>query len=122
MAFDPVNFFHLAETIYSSNKDETGCRATIGRVYYAAFLSARNKAGISSRVFDGHKTVAEHYSSSSDEKSAAIGNRLNALRVSRTNSDYDCDIVVTSRDVGRSFSQAFEILNALGCALVKKTP
>ncbi len=114
MAFEPIEFFRLAEYLYSEQKNQAGYRATIGRAYYAAMLSARNKAGLSSKGANGHETVVKYYKSSSDANLAAIGNRLDDLRVSRTNSDYECDKVVVSRDAGASIAKSRTILNALG--------
>lgn len=120
MAFDPVGFFRLAEVIYAEQKNQAGYRATIGRAYYAAFLFARNKAGISSKGIDGHKSVVNHYKSKSDANLAAIGNRLDDLRVSRTNSDYECEKDIVSREAGKSLVQSRDILTVLGCDIVAK--
>lgn len=121
MLFDPVEFFHLAEFLYSEQKHQAGYRATIGRAYYAAMLFARNKAGISSRGVGGHQSVVNFYRANSDANLAVIGNRLDDLRASRANSDYECTIVISSREAGKCLAQSREILNKLGCTLIKKT-
>lgn len=124
MAFDPVGFFRLAEHLYAEQNHEAGYRAVIGRAYYAAMLYARNKAGLSSKGAGGHETVVRHYKSSSDAKLAAIGNRLDDLRVSRTNSDYECDNIVVSREASACIIKSRNILSALGCDLneISKLP
>lgn len=119
MAFDPVEFFHLAEDIHANCDSQAAKRAVIGRLYYAAFLTARNKAGISSQVQDGHQRVIQDYQSR-DSASAAVGNRLNDLRKMRTDADYDCEKEILSRHVGSCLSQSRSILKDLGCIVRDK--
>jgi uncharacterized protein (UPF0332 family) len=114
-AFNPADFFALAEQLYASHKTAPGYRTTVGRAYYAAFLSARNQAGISSREKDGHLKVIQHYRDKNpgNPKFAAIGNRLDALRIQRTDADYDCEKSVESRDAGKALSSSRNIIESL---------
>lgn len=114
-AFNPADFFALAEQLYESYKTAAGYRATIGRAYYAAFLSARNQAGISSRGQNGHEKVIEHYQSksSSNPKFAAIRNRLDDLRTRRTDADYECEKNIESKDAGKAISLSRNIIEGL---------
>jgi uncharacterized protein (UPF0332 family) len=119
MAFDPVEFFQLAEEIYANNTSQAAKRAVIGRSYYAAFLTARNKAGIPSKTQDGHLRVIQYYQSK-DAASAVVGNQLNDLRKMRTDADYDCEMEILSRHAGSCLSQSRSILKALGCVVSDK--
>lgn len=115
MVFNPVEFYRLAGEIYSTHKNQAGYRATVGRAYYAAFLSARDKACIASDVQDGHKKVVMYYQNlMSNPKLAAVGNRLDALRAKRKTADYSCSKEVVARDAGAALQLSKTILTDLG--------
>ena len=100
--------------MYSTLDNESAFRTVIGRSYYSAFLSARNKANINSAVKDGHKAVVSFYQSKNDLLLVGIGNRLDTMRVTRANADYDCDLAVTKREAGKSLKLCEDILGRLG--------
>ena len=86
-AFDPVAFIRIAELIIEVDSTEEGFRTAVGRLYYAAFLTARDvleEPGgrhVHSRVIGrliAHDQIA--------------GQHLRRLSVLRAFADYDMNI------------------------------
>ena len=74
--FDPVDFYHLASKLHTDASDESTLRSSVSRAYYAAFLWAREKAGVTSQSGNIHEKVINHY----QLKKKSISNRLADLR------------------------------------------
>jgi len=117
MAFNPVDFYHLAGWLYAQQPphDEARARAIVSKAYYGAFLEARNKAGITDKSLGVHKKVHDHYFYNG---SLALANRLDDSRIKRNDADYDTALAITSRDSGNALKLAKRILQELGIALV----
>ncbi|WP_175627088.1 MULTISPECIES: hypothetical protein [Oxalobacteraceae] len=113
MAFDPVTFFTLAADTHQAagHEEEEKVRTVIGRAYYSAFLCARNAAGLTGTNAAIHQVTIEHYINNGN---SAVGNRLNDLRTSRNDADYDCGKKFTKTQSGKALSQANAILVNLG--------
>lgn len=117
MAFNPVDFYHLAGWLYTQQNShvEARARTVISKAYYSAFLVARNKADIPLKTKDVHKVVHAHYFKAGR---LAPAKRLDELRVKRNNADYDeTTPTITSRDSGIALAQAKKILEELGVTL-----
>lgn len=117
MAFNPVDFYHLAGWLFAQQNphDEARARAIISKAYYGAFLEARNKAGITDKSPGVHKKVRAHYYCKGH---LALANRLDDSRIKRNGADYDTALTITSRDSGKALKLAKKILQDLGVALV----
>jgi uncharacterized protein (UPF0332 family) len=113
MAFDPTTYYTHAGELFANNaiQTETVYRAVIGRAYYAAFLSARNNAGITTSSGNVHELTSNHFLTSGK---AAISNRLNDLRIARNTADYDCIAIVQRREAGVALQKCKSILQELG--------
>jgi uncharacterized protein (UPF0332 family) len=114
--FDPVQFFYIARKLYqeSTDNDSGTARTCISRAYYAAFLVARDNAGIAGAQ-DVHKRTIQHYKT----KKSIIGSRLDNLRTLRTDSDYILNATITKRDSGNALRLATEILKELGKDIIE---
>lgn len=116
MAFNPVDFYHLAGWLYAQQNphNEARARAIISKAYYGAFLEARNKAGITDKSSGVHKKVHDYYFNAGR---LALANRLDDSRVKRNNADYDTALTITSKGSGNALKLAKKILQDLGVAL-----
>ena len=116
MAFNPVDYYHLASWLYAQNNphDEARTRAVIAKAYYSAFLEARNRAGIVDKTAVVHKKVHDHYFKAGH---IALANRLDDSRIKRNDADYDTAITVTSMDSGNALKRAKKILQEPGVVL-----
>jgi hypothetical protein len=47
--FDPMDFIRLADDLVTADADEATLRTGVGRLYYAVFLIARTKTGLTGR-------------------------------------------------------------------------
>lgn len=93
MVFVPAQFYELGQRLGSSAAaDEATIRTAIGRVYYAAFLSAREvlweKRGFSAGLAESHGKVISELNRG---KTTALAGRLKRLRELREHSDYHLD-------------------------------
>lgn len=116
MAFNPVDYYHLAGWLYAQQNphEEARARAIVSKAYYGAFLEARNKAGISDKSSGVHKKVHTHYFNTGR---LALANRLDELRIKRNDADYDTALTITSMDSGNALKRAKKILQELGVIL-----
>jgi hypothetical protein len=84
---DPVDFYKQAQEWFDNGDPAisvTG-RSIVSRAYYAAFLLARDEAGISEDdPFEPHRKVHEYY----QRHEPTLANQLFQLRRLRTNADY----------------------------------
>ncbi|MDC1513626.1 hypothetical protein N8456_06010 [Porticoccaceae bacterium] len=91
MPIQPKDLVAYAEDILKYEGCETHYRNVIGRAYYGAFLTARNKAQkMSDEKFDGggaHSKLVKFYMGIDE----TIGNMLDVMRRSRIHADYQLD-------------------------------
>lgn len=99
----------LEQYIKSGYQDEHIARSCISRAYYAAFLEARDKAGIKSSSVSVHSETYNYYAS----KKPAIKNRLVTLKEYRAKADYQLHLDVQLRDTQLSLSAAEKIIKDL---------
>ena len=119
MSFDPESFYHLAEKLYASDDSESALRTVIGRAYYSAFLIAKKHSPINSTSGSVHELVCTFYKNSDDPAKAAIGNRLDNMRKTRNEADYDCAKTFKKNEAGKSIGLGRNILNSFGYELNK---
>jgi len=117
MAFNPVDYYHLAGWLYKQQNphSEALARTVISTAYYGAFLEARDKAGIADKSSVVHKKVHDHYFTAGK---LALANWLDVSRVKRNDADYDTTLTVTSMDSGKALARAKKILQELGVTLI----
>lgn len=110
--FNPVELYSLAVYLHYNpgNLPNAVMRTCINRAYYAAFLYARDSAGIRNESGSVHGDVKNHYQT----RNRSIFNRLTALLTMRHAADYKLDSTVTSRETGNAIRLSKEILKALG--------
>lgn len=83
--FDPTLFLNIARELGQTSEEER-LRTAIGRAYYAVFLVAREKLGVTTRK-QVHQMVIEELRRKPGTR--AIGDQLDRLRRLRTEADYD---------------------------------
>ena len=114
MAFDPVQFWQLGQDLATPATDEAKVRTAVGRVYYAAFLVARDKVGVTGRR-------AVHQKTSSALKkgrgSRALGDKLNTLFRLRGVADYQ---LVPSDPAQRDWAANWKYASALASEIIPK--
>jgi hypothetical protein len=81
----------LAKRLAAQQATEAGIRTAISRLYYAAHLTARQKAWEKGWVEESDKPVHARVISSLRRKNRAQGDRLDLLRECREHSDYHLD-------------------------------
>jgi uncharacterized protein (UPF0332 family) len=108
--FDPVDFYHLASKLHTDASDESALRSSVSRAYYAAFLWAREKAGVTSQGGNIHEKVINHY----QLKKKSISNRLADLRQRHNDADYNLKKRVTNRNSGEALRLSKKIMEDLG--------
>ena len=82
-------------------------RTVVGRAYYGAFLAAREKAAISSKTAAVHQKTADYYLG---KNQSSIGNRLNQLRMRRTDADYDLNIQIGRNKAEEALKLSLRVL------------
>jgi hypothetical protein len=95
--FDPVNFYNIASQLCSSGANETSLRTSVGRSYFSAFLSARERLDIL-----GHYQPTQSGEDHAGVRNAfgSIGrtdlkNKLGGLSRRRGIADYNLNMTVT---------------------------
>src|SRR5262245_60462659 len=83
---DPADFYHQAQQWFELGNLESSvtARSIVSRAYYAAFLVARDDAGIGEEEFEPHRKVLEYYL----KCKPTLANELLQLRRLRTDADY----------------------------------
>lgn len=98
MSFDWLQYLILAKELdgqaTAPASPEARRRSAISRAYYAAFIGARNylqkQEGHSiPKTSDAHKYVSEQFKRSSDPVRQDIGRKLERLRTTRNQADYN---------------------------------
>lgn len=108
---DPLEFYKLAVYLIKNpmeNHDAT-IRTCISRAYYAAFLVARDKAGIKNSGGSVHKDVREHYLSTNP----TLHNRLKNLFQRRSGADYNMARFHSDREAGIAINICKDIIKEL---------
>lgn len=115
--FDPANFLNLASQLCSSGADETSLRTSVGRSYFSAFLSAREKLDSLGHYHpkhsgDDHPGVRNALGSigRSDLK-----NKLLGLSVRRGTADYDLNVIVTHRKAQQALRIGNNLFSEISC-------
>ncbi|MDP2601157.1 MAG: hypothetical protein Q8S00_00975 [Deltaproteobacteria bacterium] len=97
MAFDPKNFYTIAQWLVGQNKDEAGLRTAISRVYYAAHHIAATRL-VQKGSWTPQGFAADHGGVIDALKQGRLrqrGDELEALRILREHSDYHLDASIT---------------------------
>ena len=97
MAFDPKNFYTIAQWLVGQNKDEAGLRTAISRVYYAAHHIAATRL-VQKGSWTPQGFAADHGGVINALKQGRLrqrGDELEALRILREHSDYHLDASIT---------------------------
>jgi len=91
MQFDPIAFYQIAEQIVEAERSEATLRTAVGRLYYAAFLKAR-------QVLYRGASVPRHLIKKKGEHAVivegvkarnwSLGTQLDTLRELRVQADY----------------------------------
>lgn len=111
---DAAEFYRQASTWYAANSADVRtvtARSVISRAYYAAFLVARDKAGITRRM-DPHKATIEWFRNRGGND-AVIANKLDNLRILRGQADYDLTPDCVRRDAGSALKRSLDLLQSL---------
>ena len=87
MAFDPGDFFTLAESLAAQDHSESRLRTAVGRVYYAAFLRARDQFHVT-----GRRRVHRNVITALKRFDRAAGDQLDKLEDLRGYADYETNI------------------------------
>jgi hypothetical protein len=118
---DPVDFYHQALHWHADASDLSSvtARSIVSRAYYAAILVARDAKHITA-TRNTHETTIEAYRRGSAQD-VSIGNRLDGLRVYRTNADYDMTKPCMRREAGEALTRSRNILGLLGVSLPPRT-
>jgi hypothetical protein len=115
----PVEVFLLArDVLYPLRMTESAARSCVSRAYYGAFLSARRVSGVRDTTGAAHGKVADWFIASPVPGHLVVGNRLNRLRDTRNQADYDLQLrqqwpLVAYQTMG----MAEKVLLALGEAI-----
>ena len=114
---DAVEFYHQASAWYADGQDQRSvtARSVVSRSYYAAFLVARDHAGITSHS-DVHKQTIEWYRNRS-AKDVIFGNKLDGLRILRVRADYDMNLSCLRREAGDALKRSKALLVERGVSL-----
>lgn len=86
MPFDPAGFFELAQELAAPGASEARLRTAVARTYYAVFLVAREKLGVTTQD-DVHSTVIGQVKA----RYRVAGDQLDKLRRLRRRADYELD-------------------------------
>ena len=91
MQFDLIAFYQIAEQIVEANKSEAALRTAVGRLYYAAFLKARQvlyRGVVPRRLIKKkrgeHAVIAENLRA----RNWVLGTQYDTLRELRVQADY----------------------------------
>lgn len=84
--FDPLEFLRLAQQLAGQGAGERELRTAVGRTYYALFLIARDRTGVTARQ-GAHKAVRRAVKVRRGHKSTA--SQLGSLQRLREVADYE---------------------------------
>ena len=111
---DPLDFYHQAANWYADAADQKSvtARSIVSRAYYAAFLIARKRAGVTSFGDVHQKTINWFLQQKGPD--VVIANKLDGLRQMRTRADYDMDRNCVRRDAGEALRRSLDLLQRFG--------
>jgi hypothetical protein len=114
---DPIEFYHQASRWFADAADQSSvtARSIVSRAYYAALLTARDKAGIKTQQLTHEVTVRSYRGGSPANR--IIGNKLDQLRSMRTLADYDLMKTCVRREAGSALKRSADILYHLGVSV-----
>ena len=105
--FDPLEFVGIADLLVSHPTSEAGLRTAVGRLYYAAFLSAREFLAVPGRTRIHQRVIGELRT---HDRMAA--QQLETLRRIRVVADYDLEVQDPIRtDWQRNYQMARRLAN-----------
>ena len=120
MTFDWVEYLNLAETLQRERTTlgnvEACQRSAISRAYYAAYMTAANKAKAEGLITSGreqHKKVRLHYTNAPDMQRKRIGTWLQRLKDNREKSDYENTVSEVGKLTELSLDEANKVVNIL---------
>jgi uncharacterized protein (UPF0332 family) len=102
--FNPVDFLDIAQKLEKNS--EARIRTSVGRAYYASFLTARNALAINEKTPQVHRKVLDMLYS----KNPVIANKLHYLRRLRNLADYDTELAMGVKDAEKAVGFAEEII------------
>jgi uncharacterized protein (UPF0332 family) len=120
--FDWREYLALAESLLQERKafapEEACIRSAISRAYYAALISARNRAVakdgfLPQRERSIHQQVKDYYKVNKDRKRTAIGSWLGKLARKRNMADYNDVMIDLLKEAEESIYLAKAILTVL---------
>lgn len=118
--FDWKRYLNLAEALLIQGTEDY-FRCAISRAYYAAFGSARNKAGISYSSNQGpeiHEEVRAAFRAKGTRAARSIAELLLDLRRQRNTADYDDNTVIQKPTADRAIEKAKLLFTALDTTAV----
>ena len=83
--FDPLEFLALARTLTDLGDNEANLRTAVGRAYYAVFLVARQRTGVSTASGTAHGDVVRALRA----RDRALADQLGRPRRLRNVADYE---------------------------------
>ena len=116
---DPRNFLALAKKLLDLSTNfgvplQTRVRTAIGRAYYAAFLLSKLKQEARGHKFpDDHTVHICVRNSFSDDQLSHIASKLDQLRDSRSDADYNMNVNLSNIDGDKCLRLAKDILELL---------
>lgn len=116
MACVPAHVLEVAEALQqvSNQGNDSAARSSISRAYYAAFLHARDKAGIPDTSAGVHQLTINHYNSIGCTKAAQY---LDRLRIERNRADYELALSFTQISAGQQIKRAKDIIRFVDLAI-----
>ncbi|CAD6548619.1 hypothetical protein LMG27952_04757 [Paraburkholderia hiiakae] len=113
MACEPREFLAVARELHqgAQNTEEAKLRSAVSRAYYAAFLYARNTAGIADSTSTVHSLTRQHYLKIGEAK---VASRLDSLRVSRNDADYDLALSFSKIKSNQAIDIAQRVIEHIG--------
>ena len=112
--FNPSDFYNVSDMIYSNlifSKEQSCYRASIGRLYYAAFLNLRKEVELDPRYikFQNETRYRDHellikFLLTLGSKYSFISNQLEKLRTLRNDADYALSISIVDADFKNALS------------------
>ena len=111
MTMTPADFLTAAEKVAASASSEGDRRTAIGRAYYAAFLEAREKAGLSNTRESVHKEVADWIFAHVPGHTPQKFQSLHALRI---RADYRLNDTLAASAMNDAIRYSKQVIKALG--------
>lgn len=116
MPCQPAHVMQVAEALQqvANVGNDSAARSSISRAYYAAFLHARDKAGIQDTSSNVHQLTIQHYHNIGCKKAALY---LDNLRYERNQADYKLALTFTQLIAGQQIKRAKDIIRLVDLAI-----